>query len=193
VDDPSDDEGCEPPSDSVIERVGDDERGPVKKLLLFADVKLNFDGVRGYLGLSVAARSDNDRRGGCGWSAVVWPVAGFGIDPLGVGALELIACMNAASILFDEFGLDPGLGILKLAPVGSSRSGASRSTSLTNTARICCGRSLAMAAYSSRSCSPVSPMRRNRESGKLLRMSRIPARLRVAGADRRPLKRERPA
>jgi hypothetical protein len=36
-------------------------------------------------------------------------------------------------------------------------------------------------------------MRKKRESGKAVRMSTTPARLRVAGAERIPLKRERPA
>jgi hypothetical protein len=120
VDDPSDDERCEPPpSDS--ERVGDDERGPVKKLPLFIEVKLSLDAVRVYLGregLSVAARSDKDLFGSGGGSKgdpVV--VAGFGIDSLVTGVFGPIACLNAPSILFDELGLDPGLGTLRFAPV----------------------------------------------------------------------------
>jgi len=48
-------------------------------------------------------------------------------------------------------------------------------------------------AYSSRSCSPVSPISINRESGNESRILSTPARLRAAGADRRPLNKDRPA
>lgn len=87
-------------------------------------------------------------------------------------------------------------GLLAPTPVGSSIAFPVSSlapTSLMKMPNICCGRSFAMAAYSSRSCSPVSPMRINRESGKFSRISRMLERLRVAGAESRPLKRERPA
>jgi hypothetical protein len=162
------DEFSPPTSESNVERVGDDDRGPVKKFPLFT---LNFDSLRVVLGrdaFSVAANSDSDLCGG-GGSMGVWPVQGFGRLPRETGILGRIACMNAASMVLDEPGLDvpdAGEGILTFAPVGSSRSCASRSTSLTNTAKICWGRWFAMVAYSSKSCSPVSPMRINRESGK---------------------------
>lgn len=48
-------------------------------------------------------------------------------------------------------------------------------------------------AYNSKSCSPESPMRINLESGKESRMSITPARLRAAGAERRPLRSDLPA
>ena len=47
--------------------------------------------------------------------------------------------------------------------------------------------------YNSKSCSPESPIRKNLESGNESIISCTPARLRVAGADNRPLKMERPA
>jgi len=47
--------------------------------------------------------------------------------------------------------------------------------------------------YNSKSCSPESPIRKNLEPGNESIMSCTPARLRVAGADSKPLKIERPA
>jgi hypothetical protein len=121
------------------------------------------------------------------------PSTGFGKVPILIGVLP---CPNAP-FLSPSTSVDADAGgVLIPTPVGSSipfPSSSQAPTSLTNTPKICCGRSFAMLAYSSRSCSPVSPMRIKRESRKLSRTSTIPERLRVAGAERRPLKRERPA
>lgn len=84
------------------------------------------------------------------------------------------------------------------APVGSSSGtagspGPPNRASRTKIAKICSGRDLAREAYNSKSCSPESPIRMNWHSGKLLRTSTTPARLRSAGAENNPLKSERPA
>ena len=173
--------------------IGDpDGEEDVKKLpLLFPAARLNLDKVRVGFSRIVDAISDIDLFGGFG---IDTPSVGrLGTLPLFARIIESFASANATSVSLVDAVVDLGS---TLRPVGSSRPRTPISyvpTSLTNTPKICCGRSLAMVAYSSRSCSPVSPMRMNRESRKLSRISRMPARLRVAGAERRPLKRERPA
>jgi hypothetical protein len=98
-----------------------------------------------------------------------------------------------------------------LKPIGSSMVGHASSTSRTKTPKTWSGLSFASlmnpmvspfdvfrkgkthSAYNSRSCSPVSPISINRDSGNASRTLRTPARLRAAGADKRPLNNDRPA
>jgi len=159
---------------------------PLLPLLMFPTVRLILD--RFGLPLIVDTISDIDLFGGLGMDGT--PSIGFGAEPLLTGVFVPTPSLGVAAE-------EKGIGVpTPFNPVGSSSSllpSSEALTSLIYTAKICCGRSLAMVAYSSRSCSPESPIRMNRESRKLSRISRIPARLRVAGAERRPLKRERPA
>jgi hypothetical protein len=79
-------------------------------------------------------------------------------------------------------------------PVGSSIPPPPSSYMFTSRIKmqpICHGYSCAMLAYSSRSCSPESPMRMKREVENEKRTSTRPSRFRSAGADSRPLNSER--
>jgi hypothetical protein len=74
---------------------------------------------------------------------------------------------------------------IALSPVGSSNGATSSPlASRKNTAKIRFGYALAHSAYSSRSCSPVSPTRKKRESEKVVTSSQTASRLRFAGAEK---------
>jgi hypothetical protein len=127
--------------------IGDPDReDDVKKLpLLFPAARLNLDKVRVGFSRIVDAISDIDLFGGFGMRDT--PSVGvLGTLPLFAGVIGSFASANPTSVSLNDTVADLGSA---LRPVGSSRPCTPISyvpTSLTNTPKICWGRSLAMAA-----------------------------------------------